>query len=87
MPSNTQDPKYSIINGQLVTDATGVPIPIDEPVFIIRGKDTHAIAALASYRDTLRNPQHVEAVNDRLVHFMRFATENPDRMKEPDTAR
>lgn len=83
-----QEPKFTTSgkDGRLVTRATGKPIPDDEPVFILRAQDIHAIHALRGYVLLLEDEQHTAAVEERIEAFKAFAEANPDRMKAPDTA-
>lgn len=82
----TQDPKYCIDNnGAICNVATGVPIPADEPIFILRAKDELAAQALAYYLTMVATEQHKDAVKHRMDDFTAFRLNNPDRMKAPDT--
>jgi hypothetical protein len=92
MGTHTQDPKYDIENGRLVGASTGQPIPDDEPIFILRGKDVHAVDTLMAYHARVASgpqdmaaSQHCEAVRRRIHDFKQFAKDNPGRMKKPDT--
>lgn len=91
MRHKTQDPKYDIeMNGgspQLVNAATGAAIPLDEPIFIFRAKDKRAIDALAAYRNTCEDLEHVRAIEQRIQDFSHFASTHRGVMKEPDTSR
>lgn len=80
----TQDPKYDIENGRLVNAVTRVPIPEDEPIFILRAKDENARGAIDAYIHMCSNGAHIEAVIDRYKEFWQFATKHHERMKEPD---
>ncbi|MFK4706166.1 hypothetical protein ABIC83_003005 [Roseateles asaccharophilus] len=82
----TQDPKYAIQDGRLVNAASGEPIPADEPVFIFRAKDPRALEALQAYVNACENTQHVQAVEQRIIDFERFAETHASSMREPDTA-
>lgn len=81
----TQDPKYDVENGMLVNAATGKPIPADEPVFILRAKDIHAIDTLYYYRNACENSDHAAAVEQRIEEFEDFTNTHLGFMKEPDT--
>lgn len=81
----TQDPKYDIQHGRLINSATGNPIPMDEPVFIIRAKDIRAVPALHDYLNRCENADHVRAVEQRIEEFEQFAATHQQQMKEPDT--
>ena len=60
----------------------------DEPVFVLRGKDVHARAALLAYLDDLpgdvTEDLFVEQIARIVDHFDDFANEHPDLMGEPD---
>lgn len=85
-----QEPKYAFVDGRVVNRASGETIPEDEPVFVLRGRDIHAVALLETYADLINasftgNAEHLEAVQARIRQFEQFCAEHPDRMKEPDT--
>ena len=71
---------------QLTVRATGKPIPDDEPVFVLRAQDVHAVNALLGYSVLLDNPEHRAAVEQRIKEFEAFRAAHPERMKFPDTA-
>jgi hypothetical protein len=84
----TPDPKYNIAYGQdgkpvLVNAATGVEV--DEPIFILRAKDEHAIKILMAYATECRILSHVGSVLQRMAEFITWRAENKDKIKEPDT--
>lgn len=84
-----QEPKYQANGGRIFNRASGEQIPDDEPVFILRARDSTAIATLLHYymgHLASQNDQHAEAVLGRLHDFQRFQREHPERMKYPDTA-
>jgi len=81
----TQDPKYLIIGGQLCNAFTKEPIPTDEPIFILRGKDIHAYPTLDFYEDKCTDEEHRNKVADRMLEFDEFKSDNDDLMGEPDT--
>jgi hypothetical protein len=59
----------------------------DEPIFILRGHDRRAIAAIRHYQDhqSPRAPQnHVDAIASAVAAFDRYREENPGKLKEPD---
>lgn len=83
-----QEPKFttSSKDGRIVNRETGKPIPDDEPVFVLRAQDVHALHALRTYAAQLGGAPHLDAVIQRVLAFEAFATANPGRMKLPDTA-
>lgn len=82
----SQEPKYFINEkGRLTNRSTGKPIPDEEPVFVLRGQDKHAIEALAAYRASVSDPVHGMVVAQRIADFCAYAEGYPERMKEPDS--
>lgn len=62
--------------------------PADEPLFLLRGQDSHAIATISAYSEDFdysdpAQKAHVENVEVALAEFARFAIANPGRIKEP----
>lgn len=85
-----QEPKYEFRDGRVISRSSGEAIPPDEPVFVFRARDVHALDALHRYADVLvmderTTDDHLEAVQQRILQFARFADNHPDRMKTPDT--
>lgn len=82
-----QEPKYTVNGQSIVNRASGEAIPDDEPVFIFRARDVHARSTLRFYSNVLpRGTAHWLAVMNRVIDFDTWATANPERMREPDTA-
>lgn len=84
-----QEPKYKINEyvGRLQNRSTNNFIPNDEPVFVIRAKDKNAVSVLSYYKALCINQQHIDAIDKRIESFVAWASENPEKMKEPDTGR
>jgi len=99
----TQEPKYDALlfidgpgqpevhvegNCRLVNRETGEPIPDDEPVFVLRAKDSLAMDTIASYLakagEAKCSVEHMEVVRKRLYDFSAFQVDHADRMKLPD---
>jgi hypothetical protein len=80
-----QSYKYGIVDNKIVNRATGIAIPDDEPVFILRAKDRAAMFLLDAYLDRVENETHADSVAVAMRNFQNFAKNNSDRMKEPDT--
>jgi hypothetical protein len=65
-------------------------VPKDEPIFLLRGKDKHALSVIARYVIACdgqgeRPPQ--EFMDDLVslqIEFEQFRQDHPDRMKTPD---
>lgn len=80
----TQEPKYGITDdGKIINRKTGNIIPDDEPVFILRARDIHALNTLAFYFNSCRVPGHKQVVMERIVQFRDFCLSHQDRMREP----
>ncbi|MDO8713996.1 MAG: hypothetical protein Q7K13_05905 [Polynucleobacter sp.] len=84
--NKTQDPKYNICNGRLVNAVTGIAIPTEEPLFILRGKDKQAYEAIHYYATLCNDLDHIDAVHARTEDFRMFSVGYSGMMKEPDTA-
>ncbi len=82
--NESQEPKYGINdNGEIYNRETGSVIPEDEPIFILRARDIHAIDALKNYSDLCEVDGHIMTVLHRIQDFAKFAKNNPERMREP----
>lgn len=84
------DPKYKFENDRIINEASGEPVPTDEPCMVFRARDVHAETAIAHYiaalvHDTQVPTSHVQAVVARLEAFRKFRASWPSRMKKPDT--
>lgn len=82
----SQEPKYTVNGSAIVNRASGEEIPGDEPAFIFRARDVHAVYALKAYAAQCGETAHALVVADRIADFERFAARYPERMKAPDTA-
>ena len=80
-----QEPKYAFVDGRVQNKASGEFIPLDEPVFILRGRDRHAAATIRDYMMRCNDDEHRQIILQRAEQFEGFAEANADRMKEPDT--
>lgn len=77
------DRKYKIEGGRLVKRSNGVPVPEDEPLFILRAKDRNALPALVAYSALCVSLEHKEEVTKSVNDFVRFRNQNPNVMGEP----
>lgn len=72
----------------LVNKASKKPIPPEEPLFILRGKDEEAEGTVNHYLDRVvatGNHTHANAAERRLMDFAQFKKDYPSRVKVPDT--
>lgn len=77
-----QDTKYAFYDDAIVNRSTGQRIPEDEPVFVIRANDKHAIATIMHYQDLCDNKKHADDLNEVLRDFATW--EATRGVKEPD---
>jgi hypothetical protein len=75
------DGKYNI---QLVNKHTGSIIPDDEPVFILRARDIHAVTAMIAYAEVCKNQSQQIEVYNRIDEFQEWQINNQGKLKEPD---
>lgn len=78
-----EDPKYEFRDGKFFNRKTGEAIPDEEPVFIMRAKDFHAVPTLYGYLSMCLNESHRQVILDRIQEFDQFRSDYPERMKEP----
>lgn len=89
--SLVSDGKFHIAGGRIVKTSNGEPIPLDEPVFIMRARDALAVCALKHYRQLsvqdVCTDYHFEKLDGSIARFEQFAREHPERMKQPSVTR
>jgi hypothetical protein len=63
-----------------------VAIPADEPVFLIRARDAHAVDALERYLGCVFDCSkfHKNGVIDSIVAFKKWQVDNPGLVRRPD---
>ena len=78
-----RDPKY----GEVTTKKGS--IPRDEPVFVLRAQDRAALPTLRHYENECRvlgaGEDHYSAITNVIEKFQKFADDNPDKIKTPDS--
>lgn len=79
------DAKYDVSTGDFVNRRSGLAIPDDEPVFILRARDRHAYRAIVDYAMNCDDEPHRIDVLNVARRFKQFALEHPEKMKEPGT--
>jgi hypothetical protein len=81
------DGKFSVHPEKgIVNTVSGEAIPEDEPLFLLRGRDHHALEAIQAYRSICApdcNSLHMEGINQTANKFALFRVEHPERMKQP----
>ncbi len=61
--------------------------PVEEPIFVLRGRDKRALPTIISYLDNQshRAPvNHIEGIKRAIAQFEQFSDEHSNLMKEPD---
>lgn len=76
--------KYKIRDGKIVKKSNEVPIPDDEPIFILRAKDRKALPALLAYNMILDKLTQKAAVTKCINDFRAFQEKNLEKMGEPE---
>ena len=73
---NKGDGKYEARDGQIVKKTTGEPIPEDEPIFILRGRDRLAEQTLGKYMvlalEDKCTAYHIQGIAEALTAFAKF---------------
>lgn len=85
------DSKYAVVDGDIVTtrqghySKPGDIIPLDEPLFLLRGRDTKAVETLTRYAELSAIESccnaHMQNVLLIRTQFEIFAKDNPERMR------
>jgi hypothetical protein len=84
------DGKFGILGDRIVNLVSREPIPEDEPLFLLRARDHHALAVLSAYQQIAAadcNELHLAGIQQVMDKFTRFAAEHPERMKQPGITR
>lgn len=80
----SQEPKYNADeDGRIYNRKTLRCIPDEEPIFILRARDRHAVRTMQYYANLCNIAEHMAAVQDRILQFKAFAQIFPNRMQEP----
>lgn len=82
---SSQNAKYDAIRGKLVNRESGKAIPDDEPVFVFRAKDPHAVKALRAYKALCKNGNHKAAVQLHINAMVAYQKEHKADLREPDS--
>lgn len=82
---------FHVEGGRLVKTSNGEPVPLDEPLFIIRGRDMLGVPIIAMYMQMAEregcNDYLLAGVKQVLDSFARFAFEQASKMKQPGVTR
>lgn len=76
---------HTITNDQLIDSSTGLPVPSDEPVFVLRGNNPLSVQALRDYREACVRAncpeEYIKQLDGVLASFSEYAFNNKDRMR------
>jgi hypothetical protein len=84
------DGKFSTDGVSIFNTVSGELVPEDEPLFLLRARDVHALAAIDAYQFAVEkdcNELHRAGIKQLRSKFKAFASSNPDRMKQPGITR
>jgi len=80
------DPKHHIEGERIIKTGNLEPIPDNEPLLLLRGRDRLALPLLKHYLELSIadgcTAYHMDAVNERIKAFQDFALSSPT-MKQP----
>lgn len=83
--SMEQSAKYTTNEaGQLVSRASGAPIPPDEPVFIVRAQDIYAAQTLGAYKSFVKDDDGKAVMLEVMRGFAKWQDDNRGKVKMPD---
>lgn len=78
---------FHIENERLIKTSNNEPVPEDEPIVILRGRDRLALPALLHYRTLAKQDGctdwFMERLDPPIEEFIKFREEHWDRMKQP----
>lgn len=81
----------TITGVNIVKPSSGEVLPLDEPLFLFRGRDRLALPALLKFREICVadgcNDYMLGGLDEVIEEFRRFTVEHADRMKQPGVTR
>jgi hypothetical protein len=81
------DGKFATDGSRIYNKISGASIPEDEPLFLLRARDLHAVWALWGYVRACHEggapPDHVRAVEHVIARFQAFRRNSSAKMKQP----
>lgn len=76
--------RFHIADGRLVKTSNGQPVPEDEPVFIIRGRDELAVGVILDYLNRARqagcDEGFLSELSDLCVEFSVYARDRQRKL-------
>jgi hypothetical protein len=86
----TIDGKFGFRDGEIVNLVSGEIIPRDEPLFLLRARDTFSVGLLNHYRTMCNiecNDLHLKGIDQVMDKFAMFQLQHPERVKQPGKTR
>lgn len=78
-------------HGDIVKNSNEEVLPVNEPLFLIRARDYLAVPMLERYRKVCQQDggnDYIDTLFDEIIkEFVRFAVDNPTKMKQPGSTR
>lgn len=85
------DDKFHIENDQIVKTSSGEIVPIEEPLFLVRGRDYLAISVIEHYKRLCEldgcNDYQLSLFDPLISRFKAFSERFPKMMKQPGITR
>lgn len=79
--------ELSLSGIKIIKTSNGQEVPLDEPLFIIRGRDHLALQALEDYRKSCVrdgcNEYFLNEIDEAIAEFRQWRVQNYDKMKQP----
>ena len=79
-----QNEKYGVnVKGRIYNRHTLREIPQDEPLFILRASDLHALSTVQFYANECGDPTQRQICQQIALRFATWRNAHPEAMKEP----
>jgi hypothetical protein len=90
MATRALDSKFACDGERVFNMRNGHDVPRDEPMFLLRARDIHALGTLLYYERLCAagscDHNHMQGLAAIVSAFRQFAREHPDRMKDPGSS-
>lgn len=81
------DSKFHVDGDKIIKTTNGQEVPLDEPLFLIRGRDYLALPLLRIFKELSMvdgcTQYHMAGLQNVIEDFLHFKIDNPDKMKQP----
>lgn len=83
--------RFAVRDNEIVKLSNGEILPRDEPLFLVRARDSLALPCLRQYRNLATgagcNQYLLDLLEEMIAAFERFQNKHPERMKLPGVTR